>query len=90
MYAVPALAALTEQQIVDLVTEALGPNAPFTLEQLSTMLFVLAIATVLLAMGLGYQAAKLDRRVKALEAALAVSAPAAAGVDAPASAKEVR
>lgn len=33
------------------------------------LLFVLAVATVLLAMGLGYQAAKLDRRVKALEAA---------------------
>lgn len=90
MHAVPTLAALTEQQIVDLVIEALGPNAPFTLEQLSTMLFVLAIATVLLAMGLGYQAAKLDRRVKALEAALSVSAPTATGTDAPASAKEVR
>lgn len=79
MHAVPTLAALTEQQIVDLVTEALGPNAPFTLEQLSTMLFVLAIATVLLAMGLGYQAAKLDRRVRALEAALTAGVPTTGG-----------
>lgn len=79
MHAVPALAALTEQQIVDLLTEALGPNAPFTLEQLSTMLFVLAIATMLLAMGLGYQAAKLDRRVKTLEAALTAGVPTTGG-----------
>lgn len=77
MNALPTI-AMTEQQIVDFMTEALGPNAPFTLEQLATLLFVLAIATMLLAMGLGYQAAKLDRRVKALEAAQGLAAPAAA------------
>lgn len=93
MNALPTI-AMTEQQIVDFMTEALGPNAPFTLEQLATLLFVLAIATMLLAMGLGYQAAKLDRRVKALEAAQGLAAPAAAPAAcriAPAdSAKEVR
>ena len=74
MNALPTI-AMTEQQIVDFMTEALGPRAPFTLEQLSTLLFVLALATLLLAMGLGYQAAKLDRRVKALEAAAALAEP---------------
>lgn len=60
---------MTEQRIAQIATDILGPNAPLSLEQLSVLLFVLAVATVLLAMGLGYQAAKLDRRVKALEAA---------------------
>ncbi|WP_019127703.1 hypothetical protein [Enorma massiliensis] len=89
MNALPTI-AMTEQQIVDFMTEALGPNAPFTLEQLATLLFVLAIATMLLAMGLGYQAAKLDRRVKALEAAQGLAAPAACRIARADSAKEVR
>ena len=61
---------MTEQQIAELVTKALGPNAPLTLEQLSVLLMVLAIATVLLAAGLGYQIARAERRISALEAAL--------------------
>ncbi len=60
---------MTEQHIAEIVTDILGPNAPLSLEQLSVLVFVLAVSTVLLAMGLGYQAARLDRRVKALEAA---------------------
>ena len=59
---------MTEQQIADMITDALGPNAPFTVEQLSVLLMVLALATVLLAMGLGYQIARIEKRVKALEA----------------------
>ena len=58
---------MTEQQIAELVTEALGPNAPLTLEQLSVLLMVLAIATVLLTMGMGYQIARAERRIRALE-----------------------
>ena len=59
--------AMTEQQIVDIITDTLGPNVPLTLEQLSVLLMVLAIATVLLAAGLGYQIARAERRIKALE-----------------------
>ena len=62
---------MTEQQILDIVADALGPNAPLTLEQLSALLMVLAVATVLLAAGLGYQIARAERRIKSLEAALA-------------------
>ncbi|OUO19212.1 MULTISPECIES: hypothetical protein [Coriobacteriales] len=62
---------MTEQQILDIVADALGPNAPLTLEQLSALLMVLAIATVLLAAGLGYQIARAEKRIKSLEAALA-------------------
>ena len=59
---------MTEQQIADMITDALGPTAPLTVEQLSVLLMVLALATVLLAMGLGYQIARIEKRVKALEA----------------------
>lgn len=62
---------MTEQQILDIVADALGPNAPLTLEQLSALLMVLAIATVLLTAGLGYQIARAEKRIKSLEAALA-------------------
>ena len=62
---------MTEQQILDIVADALGPNAPLTLEQLSALLMVLAIATVLLAAGLGYQIARAEKRIKSLEDALA-------------------
>lgn len=62
---------MTEQQILDIVADALGPNAPLTLEQLSALLTVLAVATVLLAAGLGYQIARAEKRIKSLEAALA-------------------
>ncbi len=62
---------MPEQQILDIVTDALGPNAPLTLEQLSALLMVLAVATVLLAAGLGYQIARAEKRIKSLEAALA-------------------
>lgn len=62
---------MTEQQILDIVADALGPNAPLTLEQLSALLMVLAVATVLLAAGLGYQIARAEKRIKSLEAALA-------------------
>lgn len=62
---------MPEQQILDIVADALGPNAPLTLEQLSALLMVLAIATVLLAAGLGYQIARAEKRIKSLEAALA-------------------
>lgn len=62
---------MTEQQILDIVADALGPNAPLTLEQLSALLMVLAIATVLLVAGLGYQIARAEKRIKSLEAALA-------------------
>ena len=58
---------MTEQQIVDIITDTLGPNVPLTLDQLSVLLMVLAIATVLLAAGLGYQIARAERRIKALE-----------------------
>lgn len=62
---------MTEQQILDIVADALGPNAPLTLEQLSALLMVLAVATVLLAAGLGYQIARAEKRIKSLEDALA-------------------
>ena len=68
---------MTEQQILDIVADALGPNAPLTLEQLSVLLMVLAVATVLLAAGLGYQIARAERRIKSLEAALAAGNRAA-------------
>ena len=69
--------AMPEQQILDIVADALGPNAPLTLEQLSALLMVLAIATVLLAAGLGYQIARAEKRIKSLEAALAAGDRAA-------------
>ena len=53
---------MPEQQILDIVTDALGPNEPLTLEQLSALLMVLAIATVLLAAGLVTGAAAQDIR----------------------------
>ena len=68
---------MTEQQILDIVTDALCPNAPLTLEQLSALLMVLAVATVLLAAGLGYQIARAEKRIKSLEAALAAGDRAA-------------
>ena len=68
---------MTEQQILDIVADALGSNAPLTLEQLSALLMVLAVATVLLAAGLGYQIARAERRIKSLEAALAAGDRAA-------------
>ena len=68
---------MTEQQILDIVADALRPNAPLTLEQLSALLMVLAVATVLLAAGLGYQIARAERRIKSLEAALAAGNRAA-------------
>ena len=59
---------MPEQKIANMVTEALGPNAPLTLEQLSVLLLVLALSVVLLAMGMGYQIARAERRIRALEA----------------------
>ena len=68
---------MTDQQILDIVADALGPNAPLTQEQLSALLMVLAVATVRLAAGLGYQIARAERRIKSLEAALAAGNRAA-------------
>ena len=61
---------MTEQQIADIVTDALGPNAPISLEQLSALLVALAISVILLAMGMGYQIVRSERRIGALESAL--------------------
>lgn len=61
---------MTEQQIADIVTDALGPNAPISLEQLSALLMALAISVILLAMGMGYQIVRYERRISALESAL--------------------
>lgn len=61
---------MTEQQIADIVTDALGPNAPISLEQLSALLMTLAISVILLAMGMGYQIVRSERRISALESAL--------------------
>ncbi|WP_273448492.1 hypothetical protein [Thermophilibacter provencensis] len=61
---------MTEQQIADIVTDALGPNAPISLEQLSALLMALAISVILLAMGMGYQIVRSERRISALESAL--------------------
>mgnify|MGYP003179541640 FL=1 len=61
---------MTEQQIADIVTDALGPNAPISLEQLSVLLMALAISVILLAMGMGYQIVRSERRIGALESAL--------------------
>ena len=61
---------MTEQQIADIVTDALGPNAPISLEQLSALLMALAISGILLAMGMGYQVVRSERRISALESAL--------------------
>lgn len=58
---------MTQQQIADIVVETLAPNTPFTLDQLSALVMVLAIATLLLAMGLGYQIVRAEKRIKALE-----------------------
>ena len=62
---------MTEQQMLDIITETLGPNIPLTLDQLAALLMVLVIATMLLAVGLGYQIARSEKRIKALEIALA-------------------
>ncbi len=59
---------MTEHQIADIVVETLAPNTPFTLDQLSALVMVLAIATLLIAMGLGYQIVRAEKRIKALEA----------------------
>ena len=69
--------AMTEQQMLDLITETLGPNIPLTLDQLAALLMALAIATVLLAAGLGYQIARVEKRIKALEEAVAQARGAA-------------
>ena len=61
---------MTERQIADIVTDALGPNAPISLEQLSALLMALAISVILLAMGMGYQIVRSERRISALESAL--------------------
>ena len=61
---------MTKQQIADIVTDALGPNAPISLEQLSALLMALAISVILLAMGMGYQIVRSERRIGALESAL--------------------
>lgn len=61
---------MTEQQIADIVTDALGPNTPISLEQLSVLLMALAISVILLAMGMGYQIVRSERRIGALESAL--------------------
>lgn len=61
---------MTDQQIADIVTDALGPNAPISLEQLSALLMALAISVILLAMGMGYQIVRSERRISALESAL--------------------
>lgn len=61
---------MTERQIADIVTDALGPNAPISLEQLSALLMALAISVILLAMGMGYQIVRSERRIGALESAL--------------------
>lgn len=61
---------MTEQQIADIVTDALGPNAPISLEQLSALLMALAISVILLAMGMGYQIVRSERRISALESAI--------------------
>lgn len=55
---------------IDSILNALAPDFAITTNQLAALVLVLAISVVLLAYGLGRQAAKLDRRIKALEAAL--------------------
>lgn len=59
------------QEIANTLTEALAPDVPLSIDQLSALLLVLAVATVLLAVGLGHQVARAEKRIRALEAALA-------------------
>lgn len=68
---------MTPEEIARIATEALAPNTSLNLDQLSALVCLLAISVVLLVLGMGYQIARLERRVKQLEAAPA--APAAAG-----------
>lgn len=58
---------MTAEQIARIATEALAPTVDLNLDQLSALLLVLAISVVLLAMGLGYQIARMERRIRALE-----------------------
>ncbi|HIR90333.1 MAG TPA: hypothetical protein IAC01_00915 [Candidatus Limicola stercorigallinarum] len=62
------------ENLAQLATEVLTGNASLTIEQLSALLMLLAISVVLLAMGLGYQIAHAEKRIKALEAACAPAA----------------
>lgn len=55
------------EEIAHIATEALAPNVSLNLDQVCALLLVLAVSTVLLAMGLGYQVARLERRLRALE-----------------------
>lgn len=57
------------ENLAQLATDVLTGNASLTIEQLSALLMLLAISVVLLAMGLGYQIARTEKRIKALEAA---------------------
>lgn len=58
---------MSEQQIADIATEALAPNFAITTDQLAALVMLLAIATVLLAYGLGRQVVKLEKRLRDLE-----------------------
>lgn len=55
---------------IDSILNALAPDFAITTGQLAALVLVLAVSVVLLAYGLGRQTAKLDRRIKTLEAAL--------------------
>lgn len=55
---------------IDSILNTLAPDFAITTGQLAALVLVLAVSVVLLAYGLGRQAAKLDRRIKTLEAAL--------------------
>ena len=67
------------ENLAQLATDVLTGNASLTIEQLSALLMLLAISVVLLAMGLGYQIARAEKRIKALEA---VCTPAATSQEA--------
>lgn len=58
---------MTPEEIARIATEALAPNVPINLDQLCALVMLLAISVVLLVMGMGYQIARLERRVKQLE-----------------------
>ena len=58
---------MTEQQIAQIATEALAPNFDINIDQLAALVMLLAVATVLLAYGLGRQVVRLEKRVKELE-----------------------
>ena len=56
------------EQIADIATKALAPNFDITVDQLAALVMLLAVATALLAYGLGRHVAKLEKRLRDLEA----------------------